>query len=314
MRTPAHVLVCLLLSAGLAGCGADRKPNAVETPSSDRIVGDAAASAEGSFYPLALGNTWSFSRQLKAVYTAAGQPPVTLTDGTTPVQTDLMCTETLGGLSYVVERSVEDGVSDYVRMRQDGSGLYEADVSTQTVPVCATGAAQASSMKSRDVGAVIAQQLSRVASSPAELAALSRAWEDVEAQLAAVRAVIGPHAAYSAGSPTALAAGEITRLRYPMRKGQSWVIRESPRYTAVVEATENLKTAAGSIGAYRVRIDSELFAPGSSVLMWQSKQGFIGLTSHIESILTDASGNPTGSIVTDDVLTLTGLTLAKGGK
>lgn len=313
MRIAARFFFFPLMALVFTGCGAERKPNAVETPSSVRIVADGAASVEGNFYPLTLGNRWSFSRRLKAVYTATGQPPVTLADDTTPVETDLMCTETLGGPSYVVERSTESGVSDFVRMRQDGSGLYEADISSQTAPVCQTSTVQASSMKARDAGALIAQRLSSVAASPAEMAALSRAWDGVQAQLAAVRAAVGPRAVYAA-APTGLAAGEITRLAYPMRKGQSWVIRESPRYSAVVEAGENLKTAAGSISAYRVRISSELFAAGSSVLMWESKQGFVGLNSHIEFVATDGSGNPIGTIVTDDVLTLTGLSLAKGGK
>ena len=52
------------------------------------------------------------------------------------------CVETLSGRSYVVEHDVEtygpDTFEQWVRMRQDASGLYEADVATNTPAYCAT--------------------------------------------------------------------------------------------------------------------------------------------------------------------------------
>jgi len=326
MRIPfAHLTVVLFLAAGLTGCSAERKsmPTAADASLSDgRIIADGAPEGAGGqgFYPLELGNHWTFERRFTAVFLEADGSTTPVYDATTSIEAELVCVEMLNGRSYVVEHDVEtygpDTFEQWVRMRQDASGLYEADVATNTPPSCATrpnrGGGPQRIHEDRD--AQIAERLAAVASSPGELSALQSAWDRIRERHEALHGVVGPGVGFlgKAGGPES---GEITRLRYSLHTGQSWTIREDPEFTSEDEGGEALHTPAGAISVRRIRVDSEFFGPGDRVVFWFGRhEGFVGLNAHTEGIATDVNGNPIGTFVTDDIINLVGLDLVGPGR
>lgn len=326
MRPPlAHLPVLVLILLCFAGCSAEHQsaPTASDQAlSSSQVISDGTVegAASQAFYPLELGNHWTFQRHFTAAFRGSDGSTTPFFDATTLIETELECVEALSGKNYVVEHDVEtfenQTFESWVRMRQDRSGLYEADVSTDLPPSCATrpsrnGAPQR--MQEEDGEARIVERLAAIASSPEQLNALQQAWDRVRERQQILHGVVGPRVGFlgKAGGP---ASGELTRLRYPLHTGQSWIVRDDPMFSSEDEGGEALHTAVGTISTRRIRMHSDLFGPEDDVVLWFGRhEGFVGVRAHTEGVVTDSEGNPVGTIVSDDVIRLVGIDLVGPG-
>lgn len=310
-----RLLVSVLALVALAGC-AQQTPVAPELqqPIEGSSLGSFDPGGEIShgssrgFYPLELGNHWSFRGSFTIRSGPAGGPLELEYSVNRTVETELTCVEPIDGRDYVIERSttVDDlgPYLDWVAYRQDGAGLYESD-HVGSPPACeapgptsATRRADATTEGLRRLPAVEHPEM-------------------IEAALRTVRERIEPlglgpaRLALSRHRRGGVLPGEITRLRYPLRVGQRWVIREDPRFVSWVDGIQILRTPVGRIPAWRVRIGSELFSPEDRVVLYVSRLGFLGVSAHLVVRGTDPDGNPEVTVF-DDILELEDLDVARG--
>jgi hypothetical protein len=325
MRTiPSRFLVPILLSLLVVSCSKKSSPyHSVEPLAARQVIEDGKPDVTGAreFYPLKLGNHWTFERHFTAVFVEDDGTIAPIIDAHTGIESELVCEETIGGLSYIVEHDVETFESEvfdnWVRMRQDAAGLYEADVATSIPASCDTRPSRSGSPQriSDDTEARILERLAAAASNPAELVALQSAWDQVRERYVALHGVVGPGVGLLGGKAGGVQSGEITRLDYPLHTGQTWVVRDDPDYSSTDEGADVLHTPVGTISARRIRIDSEFFGPGDRVIFWFGRhEGFVGLNAHTEFIVTDGNGDPIGKVVSDDVVRLVGIDLVGAGR
>src|SRR5262245_58544638 len=133
----ASSFAAFLIPVLIAGCSAPLAPRGSEDVSTLAAV----TGTPRLFYPLDLGDHWRFHR----VFTLgpAGSPATSVRRSR--FDHDMVCVETLGGRSYVIDRftQVDSTLAgpitslQWIRNRQDPSGLYEADVDIGTAPECA---------------------------------------------------------------------------------------------------------------------------------------------------------------------------------
>ena len=108
--------------------------------------------------------------------------------------------------------------------------------------------------------------------------------------------------------PTEAQANEIQRLRYPMHTGQQWLIRPDPMFASRVVARQRLRTEAGPVTAYKIRLSSELFGPEDHVFLWYGPVGYVGMVAQLEGTGVDKAGSST-RLITQDIEILTGYQL-----
>lgn len=305
----ASVLVFLPV---ITGCS-KQAPTAVplERVQSSGRAEQLAAAAPGAFYPLAIGNRWhAVADDYYRTVPAIGDPYNEIR-----IHTDynraMVGMETLFDRAYVLMR--EDWTQDtpfseepwsgtyWTRYRQDGSGLYEADVAATTPPNSLSGSAETTSQVGN---AVTLQSLPALLADRipvGELSAFRAAWQGLQARAGVVRSVLRQPvpAGTAIGPPGSLLPGEITRLRYPLRPGSTWQIRPDPLFTSSVEAVEILSLPAGRFPAYRIRVDNEALGPSDVVHVWLSRSGQLAVRYHLESDATDGQGNVIGTVVYD---------------
>lgn len=326
-RLTASLLGSLLLLSLLgAGCSPSRMPTMSpvegDGPASaalTRAVDEPSAAGAG-FYPLALGNTWHFAGRLTVTEYPANAPPSVDLDQARAVTTDLTCVETRNGRDYVVERSLTlvAGVeyTDYVRMREDGAGLFEADIASDTPPDCAGDAAVAmrgpgAPGPGRGGDPADALEAGLRGLDAARRERVSAALRDAWSRLGVVRELLPGPSAY--GRPgDGVGAGELTRLRYPLRPGQRWYIRDEPgfRFESIDDGVISLATPVGRFPAHQIRVVPPVLGPNDFVITYYGRSGFLGVTAHFESVSTDEGGNVTGRMVVEDQLILDGISLA----
>ena len=314
---------CLaVLALTLGACGRSAAPVA---PAQERAIArtgteDAAAAlsaAEGGFYPLEVGNHWSYERAIALFTIPVDGPPGPVFGSRHPVDRDLVCVEQIGDQRYVVEQNGAPATPPWwVRYRQDGAGLYEADVTVALPPAClgATGRrAFETGAASARPGEASWSALAARSADPARQVAYRAAWERLETRAAAIRQVIGaarraPADARHGGAQP----GEITRLEYPLHPGAHWVIRGQPSFEATAEANEVLDLPPGRMPAWRIRIDSEFLGANDHVHVWYGRSGFLKYAAHFEGVATDPAGNPVGTVVADETEDLLELSLNRG--
>jgi hypothetical protein len=338
MRSPAipgHALAALTVAATIlaGGCGSTRTlpsaPTSGSGASADAAfsigLGDPRSPTKGPFtglsdrYPLASGNRWTYER-LFVVNVVDAQGNVVSTYGDpTSIERLQTCPVTIGGREYLTERvTTSDGynISRYwVRFRDDARGLYEAD-QIGPDPSCAGAEAASTSPvtdQNADLGAAWSRAIDGVRD-PEQRAAFERAWEAVRGRIEAMRiaripAALGLRPRFNplAGPPD----GEIQRLRYPLLSGQSWVIRQAPRFTAGVEARESILLPAGRYEGWRIRYDSDIFGPADRVYVWYGADGCLRQAFHTEGVATDQSGRPIGKVFADELIQLADLQLVE---
>ena len=312
MASPSRLPVLLLL-AGLVvvslSCSTERRiatPLAPSVSSAERALEEAGA-ASGSaraLYPIHLGNHWSWTRELETHYQINQDPPI-VSGFTVDVDQDQVCDEFQDGRVYTIERITENSdlgtYYTWVRVRQDRTGLYEADDTSQ--PACAT-APERSSNASRAVADPVEERWNTIAARipAAQQVAARKIFDRHELITARIRELIGM------ARPTTLAEPELLRLKYPLRTGSSWTVRGNPLFVETVEGVDALDTVAGTQVGYRIRMDSELFGPDDRVWFWYGRSGFLQLRAHLEGEGTDPEGH-VFNYVTEDSYTLTELSL-----
>ncbi|HTM57805.1 MAG TPA: hypothetical protein VL123_05260 [Candidatus Udaeobacter sp.] len=311
----------------LSGCGVDRRDPlrpiassrsdaSLSRPFAEEGAGTPtplAASAEaGGFYPLSIGNAWTYDTRFE----------MTLIDSAGnafrgPAEShviDRSLTGTISSLDreYVQETSfqrVPGGPSQIlapVFYRQDRSGLYELDLVPPGTPARPMTSAD---LRSRRAAAIAASLGGRV-SAVSVMNLLDRIDRATGVAFGATAAA--SHAPTLAGGrPGGVLPDEITRLQYPLRPGQHWVIRGDPLFESTVEAMESVDEPAGRFNGARIRINSDLFGANDRVHTWYGRDGFLKLSAHVEGIATDEAGNVIGRLLSDMSEDLSAIVLVK---
>lgn len=259
--------------------------------------------ADGVFYPLAIGNIWYYSR----TFAIDGEVV-----STASIEKELTGYELLFERMYTIEeaRYTETSfgetrnITNWVRYRQDRAGLYAADVAV-TQPPSNTGGSPAQgrggpgivTTEARTQADFIIAKISGDQKSAAWVETLRHNLELHER----IRNVLSP--------PGGSATNEITRLAYPLHRGQTWIIRDDPFFGSTVDQLEVLQTPAGPRPAWRVHIDSELFGPDDEVYLWYNRCGGLGLYARLFSDVVDPDGDVTGTLETVEWELLEGVDL-----
>ena len=281
------------------GCRENRlDPGPMAPPALESRTGEFAAR---EFYPLSVGNTWSYHRDYTLVVEVIVGPPykrVETFDGT--VVRRIERTEDIDGVTYFVEAAtltptgMPPARTTWTRYRQDHSGLYASDT-----PVSGplSGCADA-----------------RDATGRADRPLVRRALREHARKLERIRMALGPDggpAMEESGRPGGLRPDEIVTLGYPLHTGAAWYNRVEPFVVrSLVETHENLDLPAGRFPAWRVRVENELLDPEDRVVVWYGRSGRLALSIHTETLALDTDTGETALITTDDTDVLTGLALA----
>jgi hypothetical protein len=311
-----------LVAAILSGCATPLElPTASSGPSDlhgmlASLAGSPAegvgSSFSGRFYPLQIDNHWLFHKQvITAIVPNEGDPSPPYVEDRF-VDHRLICVEPRDGRDYTVDQVDDTGPNGvdraWIRLRQDRTGLYEADVPLQEPPPCAIDApavARHVGGATADIDAIV----SRLAPGgyPSRQAAVRSAIERLRARLA-IAVALGRSAGASSttGSAATAAAGELTRLRYPLRVGAHWVVRTGPgiAFTANIEAADVLDLGVGRLRGFRIRLRSEAFGPTDVVRVWYGPSGYLQLESHLQADAVDVFGQVVGRVIVDDKETL----------
>jgi hypothetical protein len=282
----------------------------------DGVEAQAGGAPQSLFYPLEPGNHWGYDHSFSIYIIPTGGPPGPAFGQNDRVLRDLVCIEHRLSSTYTVEQVQYEGAPPWwVRYRQDGSGLFEADVDVTIPPSCAAAgrrvfdARTAQARPGEGAWAAVAATIG----SPSREMAYRAAWERIQTRASALRrvlgnerSILGPQAGGGVGP------NEITRLEYPLHPGAHWVIREDPRFESTVEGAETLDLAVGSLPGWRIRVGSDVFGAHDSVHLWYGRSGYLRLVAHLEGIATDEQGNPIGVVVADESEVLTELSLNGG--
>jgi hypothetical protein len=279
------------------------------------------ASLPGGFYPLDVGNTWTYAGEF--TISVDGGPPTI--SSTTEVYS-IIGTEERFGREYALEKRLgvdEDGDTlspFWFRHRQDRAGLYTADIAGNEPPLdthrgASYLSAAVDSRAAREDR--IFQEITRAAH-PGRREAYRRAWEDLCTRLGAIQAAMGGAAGPASmlqGPPGGVFPEEITRLEYPLHPSKHWTIRDDPFFVfGTVEAHEVLDLPPGKLNGYRIRIESDIYGPNDLVHIWYGRDGYLGLSAHLEVEIRDPMGNPMGLMVVDEQTFLESVDLVGKGK
>jgi hypothetical protein len=324
-RAPGLLTGVAFLALALSGCGRTVAPIA---PAADRvpesalraeIAGGLAGGGQSAnlFYPLQIGNHWGYDHALSLYLIPEGGPPGPVFGLNDRRVRDIVCIEQLAGRSYFVEReSYPGGVFTWLRYRQDGAGLYEADADFTLPPACAASTGRqtfdAEGVSARPGEAAWAGVAAKLAD-PAKQVAYRAAWERIQARASEVRRALGTEPGLpQAAAGGSVESGEITRLEYPLHPGARWVIRADPRFESIVEGAEVLDLAVGHVPGWRIRIESVFLGRDDRVHVWYGRSGFLKLEAHFEGVATDPNGVPIGLVISDESEVLTEVALGGG--
>jgi len=303
-RTPILSVALLVLSSfafGLVGCQDDparewRKPVTAPTASD--------GSSSSAFYPLADGNSWTYRGSFR----------VAIDDGTGPPEVDVIesretrvidGTETIAGREYIVEHqslveSIDPApIEQWIRYRQDRTGLYEADINISDPP----GGGKPERM---------AAERARVRAIPPAIRAGGPTMEEAWQRLITRRGAIlsAARTSPSARAPYALEPGEITRLAYPLHPGQAWEIRPDPPFSSEVAGQDQVDVPAGTFSAWEVRIFPPTLEETAEVSAWYGRCGLIRLKAHFEEEVGFGGEEPRGHLIADLDMVLTEISLS----
>jgi len=104
--------------------------------------------------------------------------------------------------------------------------------------------------------------------------------------------------------------GESSALVYPMFVGSRWVVRDSPRYTRLVEGRGRTTVPAGTFEAWNLRGRSEFESPGDVVHFYYAREGLIRVTLHADLDVVDTGNIVVGRVIMDMDQSLTAFTPA----
>ena len=286
MRLPSScLLLCLPLLLLIPAC-AQEEASAPLAPEASVAALDGAGSGRGptGHYPLQSGNRWSY--QARVVFTrileeGGPQPPEVVVRHEVK---EIVGHQEDQGRCYVVQRSTltedpgEDPLVGTLLLRQDASGLYEADL-----PVVG-GVAAATLQLRPDVRPDAAERARQVQRERMELARRLGAGLGIAAE----------------GRPGGVLDGEIQRLAYPLHPGREWTVREEPLFHSWVDGREILDLPSGRTAAWRVGIRSPLFGENDRYFFFYGQDGYVGLRGHAETELVKEDGEPIGILILED--------------
>ncbi|NOT33072.1 MAG: hypothetical protein HOP12_02765 [Candidatus Eisenbacteria bacterium] len=282
----------------------------------DSATAEAGAEFDGhsrgrrDFYPLTIGNHWRYARTFQVCVQAAGSDdcvPFFASAATRDIVQE--CETTVDGRPYVVESLTDtDSAGASSRrgsnlLRQDRSGLYRWDGLLQSPP-CGPSAAELSARVDREAAAAVEQLARDTRRSMTRQAA----WGAVQFKRERVDELVHGR---GWSRPGGVLPGEISSLRYPLRRGATWVIRDAPRFTATVIALEHLRVGNRHLAAWLISVESELFGPDDVVRVRYSPSGFAGLETDLRATATDADGNPIETVISRELERLTWFELAR---
>lgn len=217
---------------------------------------------------------------------------------------EITCRVSLNGHDYMTERWTHDiAGTNWLLLRQDRRGLYEADGFLYDPPPCeAVAAARAAG--DREAAEWLALSYQALAARPdagRNATAWQAAWAPHIERASRILEGMGrgplPGAGIAGipGPPE----GELLRLSYPLRPGRRWVVRQDPRFESTVERIEFISLPAGRMFGARIRLTSELYPGGADVLEWYGPEGFLRLTARFVEEVTDEYGNVIGAYVSE---------------
>lgn len=263
---------------------------------------------QGDFYPLALGNSWSYTGERSMLigdnesYNVSVQEIRTITG-----------TEELFGREYVLEEQFsiisgdiepDDTITYWSRYRQDRAGLYAADVATNTPPgeILVMIRTPWEKLWQRSI-----EKLESVDKKAAERVRIAHF-----NKIAAVNELLGRgnSRALQTGPPGGILPDEIQRLKYPLHPRQEWIIRDTPLFYSVVEKHEVLELPAGRMNGWKIRVYNEFLGNNDIVYLWYGRSGFLGMTVHLETTMDGVYG----TVISDENLFLVSYDLEGKGK
>jgi hypothetical protein len=324
-------LVSLGLVVLLGACGSlDQGPGDVDGQLSgerelqaepDLTTPGTHASGRKGFYPLDIGNHWTY----------LGETVVVIDGDTSSVihtreERSIIGTEERFGRLYILEEREavdEDGnilTTFWVRYRQDRAGLYEADIPITEPPLAGTGEPSddrphAAAPRDR-MANIWPDAVARIA--PEKEDAYREGWENLCRRLRIINIALGRETAATpvlGGPPGGVLPEEITRLQYPLHPSQAWIIRDDEiLVSAVVEEHDVLDLAPGKMGGFKIRLLNDDLGPEDLVHVWYGRTGMLGLSVYIEQELVDPGGNPIGTLVFDERRFLESLDLVRNGR
>lgn len=301
------LVAALLISA----CAADQPPTAPQPdtvtalPAHEWVVDVApVASVDANRtphlrYPLQLGNEWKHRAHVTMT---------TIPDEGEPSELEMIRvtkSEITGASQYygrcytVEERTITEDVGDgeavtqIVNYRQDRAGLYEvADASVAPT--------EGATFRQVDV---FAKELT--------LQHHPEAWTNA---FAAAQQKLQPLYAMRYGRGGVLE-GELTRLQYPLHRGQEWVVIDDAfSMSASVERRVVLDLPTGRTPAWQVRMESSLYGPDDSVVFFYGRDGYLGWQVSVVGDVTDETGERIGTVLFHDEEYLESLSIDRQGE
>ena len=243
------------------------------------------------FFPLDSGSVWIYARDSRTVIVDPAVPPDTVIDHSTATIRMLGKVD-FGGTLYTLSTETtfrdEREFENDVYYRQDATGLYELDYLIRD-PL-----RPARVLPSHEV---LSARIARTTPASHRTAML-RALADLEGKIARIDGLL--HAARPILATGPQGQPEIQRLAYPLFVGRQWIVRADPLFTEKVEAREGVIVGDRRLAAWRIRIESELFGSEDRVWIWMSHEGELRFRYHVEGVVTDDTGNPVGTVVTDE--------------
>ena len=344
MASPRLLLVLFLAAlamAGASGCGTGSKPT---EPGTSTVATNAEGDFEGAtlsgaqhpesrgFYPLDIGNRWTYLRNViqyvRNDSCPPGECPVFATVEEFEEHRELVGTVDIFGRDYVVEEQkywnpldngVPDTVTSHIRYRQDRAGLYEAVTFNFQLPGDMPGSAQNLEALAATAREPLSSRMRRqgISLTDVEAAGYDETMARLQAKLNTVAtalamrgiaAVPGPH-----GRRGGALENELTRLKYPLRPGQHWNVSPDLPLTSEVIRKERLHLPAGDFRGYKIELEWSTFSSRDRVFLWYSREGLLKLYIHVESEYTDYE-HPYGNgctIVYEEHLVLKSLDLVE---
>jgi hypothetical protein len=293
-----------LLAVLLTGCS---KPPPLEpvtnggsaASASGVAVAGASGYGSGSFYPLAIGNTWAYEGWASVCLVREGVDISECLGYRFTETRRLIGTTHHEGTAYVVEEQVHHSVPEdyqgpitwWSRLRQDRFGLFSLDTLLQHPPVI--DGAQVAKATGYRTGNPYRIDTAVWQRNGLNDALLERFSDRIAIMREAVRGIVRRGA-----GPAAPTGVELRFLVYPLRHGTSWSIRPDFPWPAWVDGVEVLDTPAGKFVAHRIGVNPFGTAPqdGEWIYLWYSRQGFLGYSLHASTPRTGPDGEPTGDV------------------
>jgi len=283
---PRFHLLAVLIPAVLTACSA-QPPDQQTTPVAPSFAAADAVTLPGAFYPISVGNQWTFRRvvSLSVIPDAGEPPPPEVTVDQMSRRQTMIYGE--GDAQYILEQDYIGPYPGLARLyRQDRSGLYE-------------GILYAPPSKTTAGPQLLGKALSaRAGADPSCLEALLRRHAEV---MGLVNGAVPPG--------DGLRPGEFLRLAYPLHEGATWVVADSPLLVSTVEGVDLI---AGS-PAYRIRFENELIGPDDQVYLWFGRCGSVAVYMRLEAVATDETGNRIGTAVSEETWDLQSVDIDRGG-